>query len=161
MTDTPSAVRKSLSPLVIALAALVISLAVAAIVLVRLIGDSDPTRTVFQHPDFDVYGSIELNDGYNKWEPDTPCAAKSGYDDVQEGTEVVISDAAGTTLAVGQLEAGKVVRSEAGFNVCEFRFQVSGVPGGHSTYRVEISDRGDFHYNQDEMTRGVVLYLGF
>lgn len=84
------------------------------------------------------------------------CVGTGGFNDIREGTQVVIRDETGTTVGVGQLEAASASLSTR----CTFAFTVDGVPTGADFYEVEISHRGGITFSQEELERGVSLTLG-
>lgn len=104
--------------------------------------------------DIDVSGTLVLRDGYTS--SPQGCQGKGGYDDIHSGAQVVITDAAGTTLALGTLGTG-FPASAAG---CRFGFTVTSVPGGHDFYGVEVSHRGRVQYAADALADGVTVTLG-
>jgi hypothetical protein len=82
-----------------------------------------------------------------------PCIPGGGYRDIG-GAQVVVSDAAGKTIATGSLPpSGRIVDL-----TCVFDFEVEGIPGGHDFYGVAISHRGRLQYRRDQLD-GQVLKL--
>lgn len=83
------------------------------------------------------------------------CAGKGGFDDISEGTQVVISDKSGTTLALGQL-------SNSSYDIadCHFDITVDSVPAGKSFYKVEVSHRGGIQFTESQLREGITLSLG-
>lgn len=84
------------------------------------------------------------------------CQGTSGYDDVEPGLQVTISDQSGTVIGNGALDSGEV--QEAG---CVFRFQVN-IPVA-SFYKVAVGRRGEISYSLDQMKQAswsVELSLG-
>jgi hypothetical protein len=69
--------------------------------------------------------------------------------DVHEGTQVVITDAAGKILATPALEAGKAVDALGGMTSdCRFAFSAQ-VPAGAGPYGFEVgSGHGAVHYEE-------------
>lgn len=90
-----------------------------------------------------------------------PCTTTPvGIEDIRAGAQVVISDAAGNTIAIGQLQQGLVVGPDAGGGyTCSFGFSVQ-APGGLDFYGVEISHRGRLQYPRAELNRPIALTLG-
>lgn len=94
------------------------------------------------------------------------CASATGYDDVQSGAQVTVTDAAGKVVAVGALQAGLV--SELfdkeplrGFaSRCSFGFKVLGVAGGQDIYSVEVSHRGEVRFSRAQLDKPISLTLG-
>jgi len=108
--------------------------------------------------DFTIIGDITLSErgnaekGYGA--AGTSCRGMSGFDDINEGTEVVVSDADGKTLAVGRLRAGEVKGGD-----CVFPFIVSHVPKNKQFYGVTISHRGTLIYTQQDVMQPLHLVL--
>ena len=79
-----------------------------------------------------------------------------GYDDISEGADVVIYDAAGNRLAFGSLKAGK---PQGDGGLCVFDFDVPDVPGGKGPYGVEVSHRGQVSFKESQAD-DIVISLG-
>lgn len=94
----------------------------------------------------------------NVWpgEANTPCATTDGFSDIAPGTQVVITDAASKTLALGRLEVG----TRDGVGGCSFAFTVPGVPLGQQFYGIEVSHRGRLQYTADQVKLPLSLTLG-
>ncbi|MEV0616179.1 hypothetical protein AB0I81_22890 [Nonomuraea sp. NPDC050404] len=84
------------------------------------------------------------------------CRGGGGFDDLREGAQVVVSDAAGKTIALGQLGAGSWKRGVG----CIFLFTVADVPGGLDFYGVEVSHRGRVQYTAAQLAAPVELSIG-
>jgi hypothetical protein len=85
------------------------------------------------------------------------CQGTSGYDDVEPGLQVTVSDQSGTVIGTGALDSGQVL--EAG---CVFRFEVNNIPVA-SFYKVAVGRRGEISYSLDQMKQAswsVELSLG-
>lgn len=110
---------------------------------------------------FEVKGELTLDGGDRGIQPaDMGCAGASGYSDIAEGTAVTVSDATGTTVALGRLDHGRNDGS-LGRQQCSFTFVVAGVPAGKGFYGVEVSHRGRVQYTEAELTsRPLKLTLG-
>lgn len=67
----------------------------------------------------------------------------TAFDDVRRGAQVVVTDAAGTTLALGKLGAGvsQAVDDPTEKYDCRFPFTINGIPGGQSRYGVQVADQ--------------------
>lgn len=111
-----------------------------------------------------VHGTMVLSDveGFTADDPNTdstsygvtgPCHTTSGYTDIAEGTEVVISDDAGKTLSIGRLGAGSFNSDGA----CSFPFTMT-VPAGKRFY-ITVSHRGTVKMPEAEVTKAA-LSLG-
>jgi hypothetical protein len=102
-----------------------------------------------------ITGSVSLARGYDG--ASSACYGKGGYADIRAGAQVVISDSAGATIAVGSLDAGTVTSGRG----CVLPFSVPGVPSGKGFYGIEVSHRGVLKYNESEfVTRNLELTLG-
>ncbi|MFF0575501.1 hypothetical protein [Streptosporangium saharense] len=86
------------------------------------------------------------------------CVTTGGYSDIREGTQVVITDEASKTIALGSLEAGKPDSQSSA--LCVFPFSVQNVPGGRPFYGIEISHRGRLQYTAAQITMSLQLTLG-
>jgi hypothetical protein len=82
-------------------------------------------------------------------------AAGGGYSDVATGVQVVVSDSAGKTIAVGALSRGATKGQS-----CVMPFTVGGVPAGKGFYGVEIGHRGRLQYPEADLRHGLALTLG-
>ena len=85
------------------------------------------------------------------------CQGTSGYDDVEPGLQVTVSDQSGTVIGNGALDTGEA--QEGG---CVFRFEVNNIPVA-SFYKVAVGRRGEISYSLDQMKQAswsVELSLG-
>jgi hypothetical protein len=91
-----------------------------------------------------------------------PCVTDDGYDDLTEGTQVVVADDQGETLALGTLRAA-VLRAgpEGGLSEakCEFGFVVSGVSASEDFYTVSVGRRGGQKYSRGQVAQPLSLTL--
>jgi len=90
-----------------------------------------------------IEGAMALTDS-DGWYPaqlGDPCTGQGGYADMTEGAQVVVRDGAGETLAVGNLEAGRLLK----WNQCAFAFTIEGIPTA-DFYRIEVAHRGELTY---------------
>jgi hypothetical protein len=108
---------------------------------------------------FAVTGQIEVNGNYRNTDiqNDLRCAMTGGYSDIREGAQVVVTDAASKTIALGQLSYGSWDQNDAR---CIFLFSVTEVPAGHRFYGIEVSRRGRLQYTAEEISRPLALTLG-
>lgn len=84
------------------------------------------------------------------------CVTGGGYDDIREGAQVVVTDAAGKTIALGQLGAGSWKRGVG----CIFLFTVADIPAGEKFYGIEVSHRGKVQYTAAQMSAPIELSIG-
>jgi hypothetical protein len=103
--------------------------------------------------DFTVTGDLTLS-GAGGASDGTSCRGTGGYDDIDEGTDVVVSDAAGKTLAIGRLRAGTTKDGD-----CVFPFTVSRVPKSEKFYGVTISHRGTLNYTRQDLKEPLHLVI--
>jgi hypothetical protein len=105
-----------------------------------------------------VTGQIEVNGQDDTHvQSDQRCTMSGGYADIFAGTQVVVTDGASRTIALGQLGDGSW-NSVNG--VCVFDFSVTGVPAGHLFYGIEVSHRGRLQYTAEQMTHPIAQTLG-
>lgn len=139
------------------------AIAVAALVLAAAAGGAiwfalrpTPTTVAPARGSLQVQGWMNLTRGQFTWAggADTTCSGWRGFDDIRGGTEVVVTDSAGKTLAVGQLQTGKAtgVTADDSATGCRLAFSISGVPSGVGPYGVEIGHRGVNHYPEGQLT---------
>ncbi len=101
-----------------------------------------------------ISGTVTLlGDGINDFGPS--CVGTKGYDDLRGGAQVVVSDAAGVSLAVTQLSSGE---STAPTN-CVFGFSIS-VPSGKGVYGIQIGHRDKVQYNEADLKKPLALSIG-
>ncbi|MEO3863693.1 hypothetical protein [Acrocarpospora sp. B8E8] len=105
-----------------------------------------------------VKGAITVtNTAGGGWDsPSGVCQLSDGYNDINEGAQVVVSDASAKTLAIGRLGRGNLTEPFS----CSFSFTVSGVPAGEKSYGVEVSHRGRIQYPAAELAQPLALTLG-
>ncbi|MER7131358.1 hypothetical protein [Streptosporangium saharense] len=87
-----------------------------------------------------------------------PCVTTGGYSDIREGAQVVITDEASKTIALGSLEAGKPDSQNPAR--CVFPFSVQNVPAGRPFYGIEVSHRGRLQYTAEQIAMSLQLTLG-
>lgn len=139
-------------------AAAVLLVAAGAVGALLLTSDKSPVdvvKAVAGPKSFRVTGTLTLqdSDGYTGT---STCAGKRGYDDIGQGAQVTVSDAAGATVAIGRLGPGE----KQSFG-CVFNFSVPDVPAGKSFYGIEVSHRGVLKYTEAEIsTANLALTLG-
>jgi hypothetical protein len=95
-----------------------------------------------------VPGSLSLYDtGSDSLSPGEGCTGENGYDDITGGTEVVLTNESGTTLATATLETGTYDGA-----ACVFDFTLHNVPKA-KFYRVSAGNsvRGGPEYSYADM----------
>ncbi|MBT2392281.1 hypothetical protein J7E87_23370 [Streptomyces sp. ISL-1] len=98
---------------------------------------------------FGTDGSITLASVGAGLESGALCSGTGGYSDIDFGTQVNITDAAGTLVAHGSLDLGE--KTEAG---CTFPFTVDDITPGSKFYTVEVSHRGGLTQTEAELRAG-------
>lgn len=95
-----------------------------------------------------ITGDLSLTDSsaFANLSPGDSCQGSGGYSDIAQGTEVIVEDESGKTLATSQFGDGTYDGS-----VCVFDFTFSGVPKA-AFYRVHQSgNRGVLQYSYNDM----------
>jgi hypothetical protein len=113
-----------------------------------------PTPTAFT-----AEGSVSVQGFSETGSDDELCVALENYDDIAFGAQVVISDAAGKTVALGTLESGSF--EDAG-NQCVFPFNIPDVPLGEKFYGVHVGNdnRGVVQYTRTDLETGATISIG-
>lgn len=86
-------------------------------------------------------------------DPGELCSGTGGYSDIDFGTQVTVSDAAGTLVATGTLGLGQ--KTEQG---CEFPFTVDDITPGSKFHTVEVSHRGGLTQTEDDLRAGGLTF---
>lgn len=89
-------------------------------------------------------------------EDELTCTTGAGYDDIRQGAQVVVSDAAGKTIALGQLGGGSWKRDVG----CVFLFTVPDVPMAGEFFGLEVSHRGRVQYSAGQLAEPLDLVIG-
>lgn len=171
MTDEPTPAvqlaqrrpRPWLVPALIATATVALVALTAAVVIFNF--RSDDTSSADTPPvggTITVTGTVTLDDNFY-WglvAGDKGCFGRDGYDDLVGGASVVVTDASGTTVGVGQLRTGlAVVGSDNRASVCNMGFSVYNVPTGKGFYAIEVSRRGKVTFHEAELASPVQLAI--
>lgn len=136
--------------------------ALAAVAALALTACGTPPKAFIVPGYFDVTGSIAVDISYggSAYQYGDVCATGIGYDDIHLGTQVVVSDSAGATLAIGELDAGLADPSQS---ACVFDFHVAEIPAGLGFYGLSVGsdNRGTMKYEEAEISgRSIDLALG-
>lgn len=83
------------------------------------------------------------------------CSGRDGFADIRVGTQVVVRDAAGKKVGIGELEDGR--QNATGW--CELPFTVTGIPISDGVYSVEVSKRGEIAFKRADAKK-LELTLG-
>lgn len=102
-------------------------------------------------PSFDVHGSLAAADLFavNTATAGGSCTAPAGDSDIAAGTQVLITNASGKTVGLGELGAGAYPTGLV-LPVCDFPFTVTGIPGGQGPYSIAIGDHGKVAFDQKD-----------
>jgi hypothetical protein len=96
------------------------------------------------------------------------CSSEDGFGDVATGAQVVLSDGAGKTIAIGGLESGvakfKPLNGSTvyGSPMCVYSFEWDSVPTGEQFYYVHVGNvnRGVVQFSESDLQAGPALTLG-
>lgn len=137
-------------------------LTVSAVLLVALAGLTTAVVALLprlsQPPALTVAGSMTVTGDRPQvvTEDELTCTTGGGYDDIRQGAQVVVTDAAAKTIALGQLGPGSWKRGVG----CIFLFSVADVPADGEFYGVEVSHRGRVQYTAGQLVEPLDLELG-
>lgn len=101
---------------------------------------SEPTPELFT-----VAGELTLIDS-GLIRAEGACTGDGGYGDISAGAAIIIRDAQGQQVGLGELMTGREIDSVT----CEFSFAVTDVPDGGDKYSIEVSDRGQVPFDREE-----------
>lgn len=133
--------------LTVAVAVVAVLVAAAGVGWYFLIRDDAPdTQT--------LTGSFTLTGSSNISRDGASCSGTGGYDDIRGGLGVVVKDAAGKTIATGQLGPGVAMQTlDTGAITlydCRFPITLTDVPES-DFYEIEVGRRGSLSYSQEQM----------
>lgn len=107
-----------------------------------------------------VTGSVTLTLPGFIWDRTTlTCTGYSRYEDLQSGTQVVVTGPDGKTVGVGSLRLGKPTVSGDRATECKMPFSVDNVPAGLGFYGVEVAHRGVVQVPEGDLDQPVALSL--
>jgi predicted porin len=134
---------------IIAIATLVVVVIAAGVVAAITLGGSDDPK-VF------LTGTFALTDASEISHPladQGACWGTGGYDDIENGLRVVVTDGSGETLATGQLANATYVQNETYPILGECRFDIEmGTPLPNADfYTVSVGRRGETTYSHEEL----------
>lgn len=105
---------------------------------------------------FDAEGTVALksNTSITAAALSKECEGTGGFSDLREGAQVTVTDAAGSVVAIGALQAG----ASPLVGTCVFPFTIKDVPGGSGFYGVQVGgeQRGTVRFTEDQMRSGAV-----
>jgi hypothetical protein len=132
-------------------------LVVGAVLAVRVgVGREDAPATTTTRPT--MTGIMTLHDPDAAYQFGEVCSGTNGYDDVDTGASVVVTNEQGTVIGTGSLGQG----STSPDGDCVFNFTVAGVPEARF-YGVEVSHRGKVTFSHEQLDQdrwNVELTLG-
>jgi hypothetical protein len=154
--------------------------ATAALVLLALTGcggaagaDATPTPTATPSEKFTASGTISTRPSLTYFAPGDEeaghtvgdeCISTDNYDDIAQGTQVVVTDDSGKTVGVGSLNGG-VLAGDADITSmleasCSFSFSVR-VDSPSKFFGVEAGNdaRGDIQVSREDLKAGAELSL--
>ena len=135
---------------------------IAAVALIAL-GCSAPIQEPTQPATFDVTGTFTISRVMLDGIDGDRCNGSDGYDDIETGTQVKVSDASGKIIGLGALKAGLARDTHPdwrGTDKCVFDFEVKAIPeDSGSIYGVEVSHRGVVQFTRDQAS-DLALTLG-
>ncbi|MGV9814339.1 hypothetical protein ACWDTQ_20790 [Streptomyces cellulosae] len=112
-----------------------------------------PERTTDMEGPFSTDGTLTVTGIGAGLEPGELCSGTGGYSDIDFGTQVNVTDAAGTLVAMGDLGLGE--KTELG---CEFPFTVDDITPGSKFYTIEVSHRGGLTQTEEELRAGGLAF---
>lgn len=139
--------------LVAAAAAAAVAVVVAAVVLFRPSGHATTTAEPFT-----IAGTLQLPANVAKTSglpSGFMCAGAREYGDIGPEAPVTVEDEAGKLLAKGAVQS-----SSKGGDGCFLKFRVEDVPSGAQFYRVQVAQRPEMSYTEEEAKAGVQFLLG-
>lgn len=108
-----------------------------------------------------VRGSFVLQLPDFMWNPGV-CAGRGGFDDINAGTDVVVTDSTSTTVAIGKLGTGQPVidpSDSTRATSCLFTFDIKDAPSGRGFYGIEVGHRGRVQFPEAKLADRVLLEL--
>ncbi|MCR6706547.1 MAG: hypothetical protein NVV66_18290 [Cellulomonas sp.] len=133
-------------------------------------GGTGPTPTPTAASTFVVEGSVAVESDFvanmqaDNTTLDGPCAVKAGYDDIKGGAQVVVLDAAGSTVGLGTLATVTLDLPDGTTSLasafCRATFRVVDVPAGSDFYAIQIASRDPYRLTAADARKPVELSLG-
>ena len=118
--------------------------------------ESDLFTTTSTSATVNIKGTLALGSGDHRAnEISTACWGGGEFDDIREGTGVVVRDGEGAVIGSSSLDAGVRVEDTRDFGNysfwrCQFSVEVL-VPGDSHFYAIEVSHRGERTYSNAEL----------
>lgn len=88
------------------------------------------------------------------------CTAGFGYEDIEQGAQVEVTDENGTTIGTGRVQNGEV-RSSSGLLLCQFPILAHHLPLDAEFYGIHVGNvlRGETHYTLSQIQAGLDIRL--
>ena len=141
----------------------ILAVITAAALLLVGCGAPQPTATPATPDTFDLLGVLEVSQAKPLGEDGKPCLATGGYDDIEAGVQVRVTDSAGEVVALGELLPGVAkdnYPTVPGTDTCRFLFVVGDIPGQvGDIFGVEVGNRGSVNFEVDDEMTSVTLTL--
>jgi hypothetical protein len=136
---------------------------IAGLTLLGLTGCTT-TEAATPPPPFTITGTITVEGLGNSTgvEATRTCSGRGGYDDLHQGAQMVVTDQAGATVALGGVVGSTVDPADVVFGSpkkCVLNFRVDGVPAGKGFYGVEVAHRGRAQYTEEQAKAPIALTL--
>jgi D-arabinose 1-dehydrogenase-like Zn-dependent alcohol dehydrogenase len=144
----PPASRRS-KVLILGVAGLGLALLLVAVALkAGFVGRDTPTTTTRQAPKLlSINGTLTLHqDPEAGAQEGDLCSGTGGYDDIDLGTSVVVTNEQGTVVGTGSLGPGSTTSSLD----CDFTFTVADLPEARF-YGIEVSHRGRVTFSRQQL----------
>lgn len=138
--------------LVAAAAAVVGAMVMAGVVLLKPSGETTTAEP------FTLAGTLQLPAGVAKTSglpSGFMCAGARDYGDIGPEAPVTVEDESGKLLAKGAIQS-----SSKGGDGCFLKFRVEDVPSGARFYRVQVAQRPEMSYTEEEAKAGIHFLLG-
>jgi hypothetical protein len=139
---------------------LLLLLVVAAVLAVRVgVGREHAPAAATTTTRPSMTGILTLHDPDAGYKYGEVCSGTSGFDDVDAGASVVVTNEQGTVVGTGSLGLG----SASPGGDCVFNFTVAGLPPEARFYGVEVSHRGKVTFSREQLEQdrwNVELTLG-
>lgn len=94
--------------------------------------------------------------------PPTACVPEDGYEDLTEGSQLLIKSSGGTILGTAELGAPRTRADEGYWGMCAFGFSLNDIPvRGDDIYELSLGSgsRGAIVYTEEELHAGVDVSL--
>jgi len=102
---------------------------------------------------------------YDYDEPGRPCKSSDGYDDIEPGAQVTLTNASGAKVGIGNLGTGSSDdrdKATGSYDYCSYAWIITGVPDAPGLYSIHIGNapRGEITYDRSDLIGIVELTIG-